>query len=216
MKDYFSTFAHQTITTEDFTKLFSEKFPSVAAKVDFDAWYHNPGVCPSYAPLDLTLVTEASALAADWKTACTTCDESGLRERFADGAEAVRAWDPKQKQLFLSEMVKHIPRDDGGAWWTLESCEIFAEFYQFDAETNSEIKMQWCLIGLRAKRQKNLDITTEFLNSIGRMKFVRPLFNELAKKYPGMDYARKLFAEVKDGYHDICVKMVSRDLGIEE
>lgn len=218
MKEYFNTFAHQTITTDDFTNIFSEKFPSVAAKVNFNAWYHCPGPCPANAPINLTLVTEASSLAEEWKTACVACSGENrgtvLRERFQAGSESVQNWDASQKQLLLAEMVKRIPRGEGGAWWTLDSCEVFAELYNVDAETNSEIKMQWCVIGLRAHRTKSVEITANFLKSIGRMKFVRPLFMELSKTYPGEDYAKNLFAEVKEGYHDICVKMVSRDLNI--
>ncbi len=33
---------------------------------------------------------------------------------------------------------------------------------------------------------------------------------------PKGEVARQFFEDVKSGYHDICVKMVSRDLGLAE
>ena len=220
MWEFFKRFAHQTITTEDFLTMFAAKFPEISKMVDWDTWLYSPGYCPEIAPIDRTLVTAASDLAEDWKIQMRKAkfEESPaeyLFDHFAKQSEAVREWDAKQKQLFLAEVVKRIPREEAGKSWTEEMCGVFEKLYRVDSETNSEIKMQWCLIGIRAYRKKSVKMTAEFLRNIGRMKFVRPLYAELTSTYPGKKYATDLFLKLRDTYHDICAKMVARDLGIE-
>jgi hypothetical protein len=43
----------------------------------------------------------------------------------------------------------------------------------------------------------------EFLTTIGRRKFVRPLFDELAKTPEGMNRAKEIYAKARSGYHPI-------------
>ncbi len=220
MWEFFKRFAHQTVTTEDFLSMFSAKFPEISKMVDWNSWLYAPGYCPETAPIDRTLVSAASNLAENWKDQVAKAEyeenpEEFLFDYFYSESTSVRKWDAKQKQLFLAEMVKRIPREDGKVYWNEKTCNTFQKLYAFDEETNSEIKMQWCLIGLRAHRMKSVELTSEFLRSTGRMKFVRPLYMELAHAFPGKQYAIDLFKKYRVSYHDICAKMVARDLGIE-
>ena len=43
----------------------------------------------------------------------------------------------------------------------------------------------------------------EFLTSVGRRKFLRPLYTELAKTEAGLAWAREAYAEARPGYHTI-------------
>ena len=42
-----------------------------------------------------------------------------------------------------------------------------------------------------------------FLTSVGRRKFLRPLYTELAKSQEGLVWARQVYAEARAGYHAI-------------
>lgn len=222
MKEYFAHFAHQTVNTDEFVKYFTEKFPGVAPLVDFDAWFHTPGQCPALAPIDMTLVTAASELASEWKDVCSTVPAdkraAALAAKFAEDAPAVRKWDSKQKQLFLSELRELVETEVDAAgeceWWDLVSCGRLTSLYELDADEDSEVRFLWCRIGLRAGRDESVEITKKFLAAYGRMKYVRPLFQDLHKVYPKGDMAKALFMERQGGYHDICNKMVARDLEI--
>jgi hypothetical protein len=48
----------------------------------------------------------------------------------------------------------------------------------------------------------------EFLTTIGRRKFVKPLFEELAKTPAGMKRANEIYAKARSGYHPITVASV--------
>lgn len=220
MWEFWQRFAHQTVVTSDFVTMFTAKFPTVAQEVDWNTWLYSPGFCPELAPIDKTLVTEAVQLADKWKGELLNAQREEnpneyIFDIFNHEACKIKKWDSKQKQLFYAEMVKRVPREEAGKWWNVSSADTFERLYEVDKERNSELKMQWCLLGLRAHRDNNVAATTEFLKSIGRMKFVRPLFVELAQTYPGKEYAKALFLEIRDDYHDICAKMVAKDLGIE-
>ena len=57
-----------------------------------------------------------------------------------------------------------------------------------------------------------LPAVAAFLKEQGRMKYLRPLYRALNKKY--RQFALDLFAEARSGYHPIAEKMVASDLHI--
>nr|MBA3694630.1 leukotriene A4 hydrolase C-terminal domain-containing protein [Acidobacteriota bacterium] len=52
----------------------------------------------------------------------------------------------------------------------------------------------------------------EFLTTIGRRKFVRPLFEELAKTPAGKELAAAIYTKARPGYHPITVSSVDEIL----
>ncbi len=68
---------------------------------------------------------------------------------------------------------------------------------------NSEIAFQWMMMSIRNSYAPAFPRLEEFLTSIGRRKFVRPLFAELAKTPAGTKRARDIYAKARPGYHPI-------------
>ncbi len=52
----------------------------------------------------------------------------------------------------------------------------------------------------------------EFLTTIGRRKFVRPLFEELVKTPEGMARANEIYAKARAGYHPITQATIDKIL----
>ena len=50
----------------------------------------------------------------------------------------------------------------------------------------------------------------EFLTSVGRRKFVRPLFEELVKTPEGRKRAEAIYAKARPGYHPITAGTVDK------
>lgn len=221
LKLYFDHFAYQSIDTSDFLSFFRAHFAEASRDVDFDSWLRNTGACPTLAPLDTRLVMEGQAVIAEWRQiARNDGDEMMdadkvelLLSHFKDGAERVRQWDSKQKQQLLTELLSEILASDG-SWWDCATYSAFARLYEFDKERNSEMQFLWYRIGLRGGYEATVEKVSEFVSSTGRMKFVRPLFSDLHEIYPRGSYAKELFAKVGNMYHEICKKMIGRDLGV--
>jgi len=75
---------------------------------------------------------------------------------------------------------------------------------------NVELSSRYFGVGLRAQDTSVYEPTVDLLGTVGRMKFVRPLYRELATV--DRDLALKTFEKNKDFYHPICRGMVEKDL----
>ena len=98
-----------------------------------------------------------------------------------------------------------------------EKLKAMDETYHFSASKNSEIRMLWLSLGLQSKNEDIFDGVVQFLSEQGRMKFVRPLFRDLAKcSENGRKLALETFVELKSGYHNIAQRQVAKDLGLSK
>jgi hypothetical protein len=52
----------------------------------------------------------------------------------------------------------------------------------------------------------------EFLMRVGRMRYIRPLYEELAKTPEGLERARAIFAKARAGYHPIATATIETAL----
>lgn len=58
-------------------------------------------------------------------------------------------------------------------------------------------------------------LACDFLGSVGRMKYVRPLYRALSRSRVGSQAALDTFAATKGRLHPIARKMVAADLGVD-
>ncbi len=77
---------------------------------------------------------------------------------------------------------------------------------------NSEIAFQWLMMSIKNNYVQAFPRLQEFLTTIGRRKFVRPLFEELAKTPAGKELAAAIYTKARPGYHPITVATVDEIL----
>ncbi len=80
---------------------------------------------------------------------------------------------------------------------------------------NAELLFRYNLLVLAVDDKEKYGLSIQMLESVGRMKFVRPLYRAIAKNPSRKQLALDTFAKNRKSYHPICEKMVTRDLGIE-
>lgn len=68
---------------------------------------------------------------------------------------------------------------------------------------NSEIAAEWFSLAIRAGYQPAFPALRKFLVTVGRRKFVKPLFDELWRQPQYRDLARDIYKEAQPGYHPI-------------
>ena len=85
--------------------------------------------------------------------------------------------------------------------------------FRLTATGNAEIAFQWLLMSLRGGYADANGRLEEFLVSIGRRKFIKPLYDELAKTPEGRERALAIYRKARPGYHPIAVDTVDRILG---
>jgi leukotriene-A4 hydrolase len=68
---------------------------------------------------------------------------------------------------------------------------------------NSEILAQWLQMAIPRNYEPAYARLEEFLCSVGRRKFLKPLYGELLKTAGGRDRAKRIYAKARPGYHPI-------------
>ncbi len=187
VRGYFDLHAFQSITTETFVdylqKNLLDKNPNIVSRADVDQWIYNAGL-PENAPeprSDAFAKVEVPA------------------KSFANGKLAAKdiktgAWTTQEWLHFLKTLPETL---------SVEKMSELDKALNLTKFGNSEIAFQWLLMSVKNNYSAADARLEDFLVSIGRRKFVRPLFAELAKTPDGMKHACEIYAKSRAGYHPI-------------
>eukprot|EP00439_Symbiodinium_sp_Y106_P081391 s408_g20.t1 len=201
----------------DFKNFFLEHFSGEPAvkDVDWNTWFYGCGL-PPMPEVDSRMAKEVDLLCAS------------LLGGYDGAAEDIKGWFPAQTELLLDRLIDHARGQTSKE--QLEEVknrlDPWNEAFKFDQTKNSELRFRWLMLALDALRQfgaarteslelslaPRVDAAIAMAKEVGRMKFTRPLYRELAKKAGRRAKAKEAFAEAKATYHPITAKMVAQDL----
>jgi leukotriene-A4 hydrolase len=77
---------------------------------------------------------------------------------------------------------------------------------------NSEIVFQWLMMSIQNRYEPAYPRLEDFLLSVGRRKFIRPLYQELARTPEGRKRALEIYRRARPTYHPIAVTSIDEDL----
>jgi leukotriene-A4 hydrolase len=198
VRGYFDAHAFQSITTETFVNYLqknlidkqmsgggytSATLMTMVKREDVDEWIYKAGL-PKNAP-------EPKSDAFEKVEAQAQNFASG---KVAASAIQARAWTTQEWLHFL----KSLPQDAGA-----QKMSELDRAFSLTKIGNSEIAFQWLLMSIKNNYAAADARLEEFLINIGRRKFVKPLFAELAKTEKGMTRAKAIYAKARPGYHPI-------------
>jgi leukotriene A-4 hydrolase/aminopeptidase len=197
LRGYFKTYSFQSITTKEFVEYLKknliDKNPDVVTAEKIDEWIYKPGL-PEDAPdpkSDAFEKIEATA-------------KNYLEGKISAKDIETKDWTTQEWLRFLRKM----PEDLG-----TEKMSELDEAFKFTRAGNSEIAFQWLQMSIKNKYSAADARLDEFLTNIGRRKFVKPLFEELAKTDEGRERAKKLYKIVRSRYHPMTQSAVDEVLG---
>jgi leukotriene-A4 hydrolase len=187
LKEYFDHYAFQSITTAESLEymrkhLFEAKMtpekkelPRVdASRLHIDEWVERPGL-PGTAQLPSGSAFEAVDLAiAEW-----------LKNKNVETS----AWSTQEWLHFL----RGLPQGLSGA--DMHRLDAAAQLTECG---NDEILAQWLLMGIRNHYEPASARLEEFLRTVGRRKYVKPLYEALDKKR-----AIAIYSQARPLYHPI-------------
>jgi hypothetical protein len=87
------------------------------------------------------------------------------------------------------------------------------EAFQLTQAGNAEIADQWLLMAVRNRYEPAYARLEQFLTTVGRRKFLKPLYEELVKTPEGKQRASNIYAKARSGYHPIAQVTVDELLG---
>ena len=79
---------------------------------------------------------------------------------------------------------------------------------------NSEILTDWFRVTIAADYQPAYPAIEKFLKSVGRRKFLSPIYRALAATPEGLERAKKIYAEARAGYHSVARGTIDQMLGV--
>lgn len=194
LRAYFDHFAFQSITTADFEAYLREHLLSLdsqaAAKIDLHAWLYEPGLPPGHPEPKSERFEAVARAAGEWAAGKVAAREI-----------ATKAWSTHEWVHFLQALPETLPTD--------RLAELDAAF-DLTARRNSEVAEQWLLIAIRNGYRAADQRLDSFLTTIGRRKYLMPLYGALIKTPEGRKRAEALFARAKPFYHPITTESVAR------
>lgn len=200
VKGYFAKYRFQSITTETFTAYLKEnlieKNPGVVTNEEIDEWISKPGL-PKTAPQPKSDALEkVDVQTKNWLDGKTPAKELETKN-----------WTTQEWLHFLGAMPADL---------STEKMTGLDEAFSFTKAGNSEIAFAWLMLAIKHKYTPANVRLEEFLTSVGRRKFVKPLFDELAKTREGKERAKEIYKKARPGYHPITQTSVDEILGWKE
>jgi aminopeptidase N len=197
LRGYFDHFAFQSITTDDFVRYLKanllDQDPSLAARTPLDEWTEKPGI-PATA-----MKPRSDALAR------VDAETTRLLERKVPASSPdTSRWSTQEWLHFLRALPTPLGGDRMG--------ELDRAF-RFSASGNSEIINQWLLMAIASDYAPAYPRLEQFLTSMGRRKFLKPLYEELVKTPEGKKRAQAIYRKARPTYHHIAVTTVDKIVG---
>jgi leukotriene-A4 hydrolase len=192
LRGYFSHFSFQSIETADFVSYLKanllDKSPGLAARVPLEEWIFKAGL-PESAPRPRSdSFKQVGEQAQSW-----------IKGELALSRVSSAKWSTQQWLHFL----KSLPADLGR-----ERMQELDRAFQLTRSGNSEIAFQWLLMAIQNRYDAAYPRLEEFLTTIGRRKFIRPLYEELVKTPEGRERALNIYRRARPTYHPIAVTSI--------
>ncbi len=179
---YIDTFRFGAITTAEFEAHFEAALPGVLDAVQARTWIDADGV-PANAPSPRSARLDAI---------------EALRDAMPS-AEQARAWSPIEWSLYLES----VPRPT-----TPSFCESLDTQFQLTDNANHDVLVPWLTLALESGYDAVLPRTQRVLATVGRMKYLRPLYTALAANARMRPVAEATFTRARESYHPIARQMV--------
>lgn len=120
----------------------------------------------------------------------------------------IEGWTANQIVVFL-EAVQLFRKP-----LTASLSRAMGQAYSLSHTRNVELSSRYFGVGLLAKDESVYQPTADLLGTVGRMKFVRRLYRQLA--LVDRNLALETFEKNKEFYHPICRNLVEKDLERDE
>lgn len=203
LKGYFERNAFRPMTTDLFLldiRAHLITTPELERQTMMDAWIYQPGMPSNWQPpvSDAFAPVDAAALA------------------FASGGPASAIpwanWSTQERQRFLAWRPPVPPAT--GRWMTDAQLADLESTLNLKTEGNAEVLFAWLQIAVQHRYQPAVPTLEHFLTTMGRRKFVLPLFTSLwAQNEWGRPIATRIYAQARPGYHPVTFNSVDAVVG---
>ncbi len=196
LKAYFDKYAFQSITTEDFLAFLREQLiredQAMESLLKIDEWIYKAGL-PDNCPVPTS--PEFARVEQQVKS-------------WLDGTPVTQLQTDNWTALHWLHFLRSLPNPLSEAQMT----ELDKNFHFTDSQ-NSEILFAWLKLSIASHYQPAEPTLERFLITVGRRKFLEPLYKELAKTPEGLQKAKAIYQKARNHYHPLTYHSIDEILG---
>lgn len=186
VKKYFTEHAFQSMTTEKFLKYLDKELikgdETLKSGLRINDWVFGPGLpsnCVEVSSDELKKsTTEADAFVSGKSPAELTTN----------------GWTTHHWLQFLRQLPDSLSQ---------EQMIALDKQFHFTESGNAEIKCDWLQLAIRSKYETAYPALEKFLISVGRRKFLKPLYIAMAESPEGKLMADAIYKKARPGYHAV-------------
>eukprot|EP00249_Psilotum_nudum_P003428 c16812_g1_i2 orf=341-1930(+) len=188
LKKYISSFKFLSIDTEMFLVFLKEQFPGIQEQIDLDMWAYGSGI-----PLDALVPTSAILQRV-----------LSLAEGFDAGQRLSKddcaSWQALEWQIYLENLPKKL---------NTEQVKELDKPFSFSENCNWEIRVAFLTIAAFSGYEPCFPVIEHALHTVGRMKYLRPLYSGLLQSSTeAKKLAKRVFESAMPTYHPIAQSVV--------
>lgn len=193
LKGWFEKNKFKTVTTEDFVEYLNKELIDKynLTGVNTDEWVYGREVPANISVIESSNFKNVEKAIEKWK--------SGVAANSLETAK----WSTHEWLHFL----RHLPQE-----MNQKQLSELDEAFGFSKSGNAEIACQWLQIAIQHKYKPAYPGVENFLLSVGRRKFVKPLFEQLSKTPEGKKMAMDIYKKARPGYHFVTYSSVDKIL----
>ena len=187
LKKYFTTHAFKVMDTEAFVTYINNNLldsqPKLKEKIRLEEWIYSPGIpdnCPKVNSIKFDAV-------------------EGAIKSFKKGYPLVniktQGWSSHEWLHFLRHLPEDLDRND---------LQKLDQAFGFTSSGNSEVLNAWFQLTIPLGYMQADKDLEGFLLTVGRRKFLKPLYEALYKKDP--EKAKRIYKKARDNYHTVTIQ----------
>jgi hypothetical protein len=193
LNDYFQSNAFTPMTTKKCLEYMDEHLfnhdEALRKKLKVDEWVYETGLpdnCPHTNPARFVSV-----------------DSARLAFEKGSMAKAIHtaAWSTHEWLQFLRKITHPLP---------LDKMKDLDNTFKLTGIGNSEIADEWYKLCIASGYETAYPSVERFLASVGRQKFLEPLYGEMMKTENGKAMAKTIFSNARNNYHPITALKIEK------
>ena len=185
LRGYFDKFAFTPMTSDKFVAYLREQLintKDLEERAQIDAWVYGPGLPSGVEPVKSSEFTKVETQIKAWQ------DGTPAAHLKTDG------WTTHHWLHFLMHLPEKMSR---------AQMAKLDEAFQFTQSGNSEILSAWFVHVITSQYQPAYPAMENFLTSMGRRKFLKPLYQKMAENPAMLEMAKLIYAKARPTYHSV-------------
>ena len=192
LNQYFDDFAFQSVTSKQFLTYLQQnlisKYPDKLPLHRVKEWIYGPDLPDVlYVPVTDRFETINDDIAA-WQNGQLKLSDMDTKN-----------WTTQEWLHFLRALPEPLDQ---------KTMQALDQTFDFTHSQNSEIAHDWLLLSIQNRYQVAYDRLIQYLNDIGRMKLIVPLYEAMMETDDLQELAKRIYQKARPGYHPLAQQAV--------